>query len=311
MIDFTIINRLKKTIPEAEPEDLIWKHPHAISLNFKQVLKKANGQNKPVYTLPSKSELQIVEFDDLGFSGIVESKYKGLFDDYLGYKRTNLGLVYFFPYHSGTPNDDFSNVGRLENIALYPTLNEPQYVITGEMNGCAIIITKEPGAGTFTAWHFQSPGYLQNREKLRNFLKQYRDQVYSYICFSDYGGANNGNGYDISEIEGFNYLFFNRKNNQNGNNWAAGTWELRCIPLKRISKYPLVNNWIGQFVDFSSKDRFIRPIDFNNPIPLPDNLIGNLSIDWIVDHITYDVSNERREVLRNPPIPELWPLFRV
>ncbi|PWN72321.1 hypothetical protein C1631_006905 [Chryseobacterium phosphatilyticum] len=301
---------LKKVIQDPEPEDLIWLHPKAISLSFKEVLKKVNGDDNPSYMIPSKSDLQIVELGDLGFSGITVKNELSLFERYFGYKRTNLGPVYFFPYYGGVPADDFSNVGRLGNIPLCPNLAEPQYVITGEMQGCAIIITKEAGASTFTAWHFQSPGSGNNRDKLREFLKLHRNEIYSYLCFSDYRGPYNGKEYDITEIEGFNYLFFNRKNNQNEGGWAAGTWELRCIPLKRIPKYPFVKGWGGFFVDFSSKGRFIRPIDFNHPIPLPDNLIGNETIEWMVNHITYDASMNTGNILEAPPIKELIPFFQ-
>ncbi|MDR6546294.1 hypothetical protein J2810_002350 [Chryseobacterium rhizosphaerae] len=292
---------LKKIVEETEPEDLIWNHPKAISLNFREALRKTEGKKNPSYMLPQKTDLQIVEFDDLDFSGVTVSQNVGLLKRYFGYKRINLGPVYFFPYISGTPKDDFSNVGRLENIPLYPTLAEPQYVITGEMNGCAIIITKKDGAKTFTAWHFQSPDSVNNREKLRAFLKEYRNEIYSYLCFSDYASENNDETYNEKEREGFNYLFFNRKNHGDGNDWVAGTWELRCIPLIRTLNNPKQDDpWVGDLISFSTKNKFTRPIDFNQPL-IPANETGDLIINWIISHITYDVTLRNRPVL--PPLP--------
>lgn len=45
---------LKKIIEETEPEDLIWNHPKAISLNFREALRKTEGKKIHLICSPKK-----------------------------------------------------------------------------------------------------------------------------------------------------------------------------------------------------------------------------------------------------------------
>ncbi|MDR6458564.1 hypothetical protein J2786_001657 [Chryseobacterium vietnamense] len=285
-------------------EDVIWKHRLPISLDFEESSRLVLVQQ--IKSLANIELMCSVDISNEGqpFSCLLPEKNfkrKHLFSHEPKYKYNSIGSAYYFPYKAGfDSNKDFiENIGNVE-ILVNPGSDEPHYVLTGAMNGCAIIITKEEGQKmmgrpSFRAWHFQSP--TSNKTQLRAFINRYRNCIYSYICFQDYASPNNGSGYDEKDVEGFNYLFFNNAVFEGS---LDGTWELNCIPLKRIPMPLPESEWKKSWVQKSRHCRSRRLIDFTKgPIIIPpDNAEGKCPvIDWIVWDITYAVEKpfEKRE----------------
>ncbi|RNA62514.1 hypothetical protein D1631_11500 [Chryseobacterium nematophagum] len=231
--------------------DLIYNNPNPISLNFTAASKKA--LNTPIDELTSLQEVQILYFRDreIGFNAIlpVAVSYKAGFTPARG---VVLGKAYYFPYKTNpNPNNFLATVGNVE-VKLLPTGNDPQYVLTGEMNGCSLIVTKSPNESNFRVWHFPSPDSYKTA--YNEFKKKFKGQIYGEIKYADYGG-------DVSkgEIDGVNYLYYNNSINK---------WELTCIPTKRIIEInpQKLALWMGNWAGKSNVPRFKRILNFVQPI---------------------------------------------
>ncbi|SFM97862.1 hypothetical protein SAMN05421594_0054 [Chryseobacterium oleae] len=232
-----------------ESKDVIWENPHPISLNFKTASEKALAS--VVTGIVSNSDnTQILWFRDLPFDAILPVKpFK---KDFTPEKSFILGKVYFFPYKTPPRSDDFrGSIGNVD-MQVSPLSTDPEYVLTGEMNGCSIIITKETAdSKSFTAWHFPSPDSY--KKVYEQFLEKYKGKIYGEIKYSDYGGTKDG------ETDGVNYLFYNR---------SRSLWELSCIPVKRVVKLDPADlkKWNGNWVEKSSVPRKKRDLNFSKPI---------------------------------------------
>lgn len=301
--------------------DVIWEHPLPISLDFEEGSRLV--LETKISSLVNIEPICIVDIANKGkpFSCLLppknfkRQKFLGVPLPFPVYKSKPVGSSYYFPYKAGfdSKRDFIENIGNVE-ILVNPGSKDPYYALTGAMNGCAIIITKEKdqnimGRPSFRAWHFQNP--TSNKKQLKAFIKKYRNNIYSYICFRDYASPNKGSDYeegdkyDDKEIEGFNYLFFN---NIVITGSLEGTWELNCIPLKRIPM-PLPNSeWKKPWVEKSRHDRSKRFIDFSKgPIAIPpDNAEGECPvIDWILWDITYAVDKLAEEREPQPKVERL------
>ncbi|RNA62513.1 hypothetical protein D1631_11495 [Chryseobacterium nematophagum] len=230
-------------------QDLIWDNPHPISLNFKVASEKALAI--PIMSLTSLQDVQILYFRDLPFNAILPvARFKHGFTPAKG---IHLGKAYYFPYLTPPdPSNFWGTVGNVE-VKISPSSNDPQYVLTGEMNGCALIVTKPEGDDvTFRVWHFPSPD--SHKTAYEEFKKKFKGQIYGEIKYSDYGGDELK-----GDIDAVNYLYYNPH---------TGLWELSCIPIRRIierdpAKLALWNgNWIGT----SEVPRFKKDLNFFHPI---------------------------------------------
>lgn len=296
--------------------DLVWENDRPISLDFQEASRVVF--NNVITELPEATNINILRLRIVnGFDVLLpyNIRYK---DPGIVTKCQFLWSVYYFPYKLFSGNN-FLDMGKV-CIPIIPNINQPIYAFTGSMNGCAIIITKKENENSFTAWHFPSPGSSKYRNLIHRFIKDYRDQIYSYLCFDDYAMRNDGNEYNRDDVEGFNYLYFNRNNDINA-------WELRSIPLRRIHNNssgpnPPSNVWNTQLVEFSPKPRSIRRLNFSSPISIPpanedivytrpsgDTFVSNPVIEWMADHITYpsDIPEDERPTLPESPLPGILP----
>lgn len=242
------MNQSKESELVNAPEDLIYANPEPISLNFDVASNKALAV--PIQGLTSGQEVMILCFTDIPFDAILPfgAKYKPGFTPKKG---IYLGKAYYFPYKTKPNSSNFRGTVGNVDVPLSPSASEPHYVLTGEMNGCSLIVTKKTNETKFSVWHFPSPDSYKN--EYAAFKKQFKNEIYGEIKYSNYGG-NVSNG----EIDGVNYLYCN----------SANKWELSCIPVKRVvtTDPEKLKLWKGNWVEKSTVPRFKKVIDFSKPI---------------------------------------------
>jgi len=108
--------------------------------------------------------------------------------------------AYYIPYHNERPQKDDKPEEILGYVDFHATDPVTPYVITGQMNGCHLIVSASPYKGYLRAWHYQSPGSKPVFTKYNFPFK-----VYAWITDADYAGTRLG-----VDVCGFNYLQFNR-----------------------------------------------------------------------------------------------------
>jgi hypothetical protein len=98
--------------------------------------------------------------------------------------------AYYISYHNERPTGGDKPENVLGYVDFHITNPVCPYVVTGQMNGCHLIVSASPHAGFLRAWHYQSP---------RNFPFK----VYAWLTDRDYAGTRQG-----VDVCGFNYLQF-------------------------------------------------------------------------------------------------------
>ncbi|ASK29459.1 hypothetical protein CEY12_04785 [Chryseobacterium sp. T16E-39] len=243
------MNQSKENEFVNDPEDLIWVNPDPISLNFDVASKKALAV--PVKELTSGQQVMILRFTDIPFDAILPfgGAYK---PDFKPQNGITLGKAYYFPYKTGPNASNFRGTVGNVDIPVSPSANDPHYVLTGEMNGCSLIVTKKTNETKCTVWHFPSPDSY--KKEYDAFKKQFKNEIYGEIRYANYGG-NVLKG----EIDGVNYLYYNN---------ASKKWQLSCIPISRVvtTDPQKLKLWNGNWVEKSSVPRFKKDIDFSKPI---------------------------------------------
>lgn len=165
---------------------------------------------------------------------------------------------YYFPYKTNhikiQDNTEDSKlkptVKKIESEMGYvdiPKISPPyDFVFTGQMNGCDLIVSESPYNNHYRVWHYQSPGdnpvYTYDNFPLK---------VYAWISSNSYAGDVKND-----EVSAFNFLYYDK---------SQKLWVVYSQP----QKYRVVNDlvWKSFLAEKSSKENFLLPI--KNPIEQP------------------------------------------
>lgn len=129
--------------------------------------------------------------------------------------------AYYFPYLSGPvgPSATGGDHGMgYVDVPMHPGPNDPQFVITGAMNGCSMVVTQSEVAGHLRIYHYQSPDtnnlYVPTEHGGQG--EPFPRPVVAWTTYADYGVTPS----DGQNINGFNFMHYEN-----------GQWQLYSKPL--------------------------------------------------------------------------------
>ncbi|MCT4234942.1 hypothetical protein HZP42_00940 [Elizabethkingia anophelis] len=264
--------------------DIIWNYPHPINLDYAMAAKLIFGDSfdRSLILKSGIRNIVLVHFKKIDIHALIMNDQQLQLIDINDLEITILGKAYYFPYNPteslGNENiieDLNKSIGHIE-VPISPSITDPQYIVTGAMNGCAIIITKEVGEETFKVWHFQSPTI--HMKLLINFLDIYISRIHEILFVKDYAapGSLGIIGNETGHVCADNYLYYDIKKEK---------WILKCIPLRYIEDYHDSNViWKGIKYTFSKIKKHEKEIDFSKSLydrsEDKSNFIGKLIAEF-------------------------------
>jgi hypothetical protein len=146
--------------------------------------------------------------------------------------------AYYIPYFNNRPQRG----DKPENVIGYVDFHADNpvcpYIITGQMNGCHLIVSASPFKGYLRAWHYQSPGSNPV------FTPQnFPFKVYAWLTADDYAGTRHG-----KDVCGFNFLCY-----YNG-------WRLVSQP-QSIGPQTMDQTWGSYIAAASTEQLFSRQLN--------------------------------------------------
>lgn len=148
-------------------------------------------------------------------------------------------IGYWAPYiRLGKQIEHFSEIGFVDVPKKYP---EHEFVFTGNMCGCHLVITDSPAHGDnyFRVWHYQSPAdntiFTPNawKDRFKNVGQGFpATKIYYWLSDIEYPGLPKNSwygqyGFGKDRIFGFNFLRYHREKED---------WWIYALPLRQVEE---------------------------------------------------------------------------